>query len=46
MSQAKAVMKIKRRKKYRPYEEISGELKKIKPPMFNGEIEKGKEVEA
>ena len=31
----------KRKKKYRPYEEISGEYKKIKPPMFNGEIEKG-----
>ena len=32
-----------RRKKYKPYEEISWELKKINPPMFNGEIEKGKE---
>ena len=32
--------------KYKPYEEISGELKKIKPAMFNGEIEKGEEVEA
>ena len=32
-----------RRKKYKPYEEISWEFKKIKPPMFNGEIEKGKE---
>ena len=35
-----------RRKKYKPYEEISGEFKKIKPPMFNGEVEKGEEVEA
>ena len=35
----------KKNKKYRPYEEIYGEFKKIKPPMFNGEIEKGKEVE-
>ena len=25
-----------RKKKYRPYEEISGEFKKIKPPTFNG----------
>ena len=33
----------KRKKKYRPYEEISGEFKKIKPPTFNGEMEKGEE---
>ena len=26
----------KKKNKYRPYEEISGEFKKIKPPMFNG----------
>ena len=26
--------------KYKPYKEISGEFKKIKPPMFNGEVEK------
>ena len=26
-----------RKKKYKPYEEISEELKKIKPPMFNRE---------
>ena len=32
-----------RRKKYKPYEDISGEFKKIKPPMFNGEAEKGEE---
>ena len=24
--------------KYRPYEKIFAEFKKIKPPMFNGEI--------
>jgi len=35
-----------KKKKYKPYEEISGEFKKIKPPIFNGEIEKGEEVEA
>ena len=35
-----------RKKKYKPYEEILGEFKKIKPPVFNGEIEKGEEVEA
>ena len=29
-----------------PYEEISGEFKNIKPPTFNGEIEKGEEAEA
>ena len=35
-----------RKKKYNPYEEISREFKKIKPPTFNGEIEKGEEAEA
>ena len=35
-----------RKKKYKPYEEISGEFKKIKPPNFNGEMEKGEEVKA
>ena len=33
------------KKKYKPYEEILGEFKKIKPPVFNGEIEKGEEDE-
>ena len=36
----------KKKIKYRPYEEISREFKKIKPPMFNGEIEKDKEAES
>ena len=35
-----------KKKKYRPYEEISGEFKKIKPPTFNGETEKGEEAES
>ena len=35
-----------RRRKYKPYEEISGEFKKINPPMFNGEVEKGEEAKA
>ena len=35
-----------RKIKFKPYEEISGEFKKIKPPTFNGEIEKGEEVES
>ena len=35
-----------RKNKYKPYEDISGEFKKIKPPTFNGEIEKGEEDEA
>ena len=35
-----------RKKKYRPYEEISGEFKKIKPPTFNGETGKGEEAES
>ena len=30
-----------KKRKYKPYEEISGDFKKIKPPMFNGEVEKG-----
>ena len=29
--------------KYKPYEEISGEFKKIKPHMFKGEIDNGEE---
>ena len=36
----------KKKRKYITYEEIFGEFKKIKPPIFNGEIEKGEEVEA
>ena len=34
-----------KKRKYKPYEEICGEFKKIKPPMFNGDVEKGEEVE-
>ena len=30
-----------KKRKYKPYEEISGEFKKIKPPTFNGKTEKG-----
>ena len=29
-----------RKRKYKSYEKISGEFKKIKPPTFNGETEK------
>ena len=36
----------KKKRIQRPYEEISREFKKIKPPMFNGEIQKGEEEEA
>jgi len=36
----------RKKKKYKPYEEISGEFKKIKPPVFNGEIENGEESKA
>lgn len=32
--------------KRNPYEELTGEFRKIKPPTFNGEVEKGEEVEA
>ena len=35
-----------RTNKYKPYEAILGEFKKINPPMFNGEVEKSEEVEA
>jgi len=34
------------RRKYKPYEELSGEFKKIRPPTFNGEVDKGEEAEA
>ena len=33
-----------KKRKYKPYEEISGEFKKIKPPNFNGETEKEEDV--
>ena len=33
-------------KQIKPYEEISREFKKIKPPTFNGETEKGEEAES
>ena len=35
-----------RRRKYKPYEEISGELKKIKRHIFNEEVEKGEQDKA
>ena len=35
-----------RKKKYKPYEEISREFKKIKPPTFNEETEKGEEAKS
>ena len=35
-----------RKRKFKPYEEISREFKKIKPPTFNGEIEKGEDAES
>ena len=35
-----------KKRKYKPYEEISREFKKIKPPTFNGETEKGEEAES
>ena len=33
-------------RKYKPYEEISREFKKIKTPTFNGDTEKGEEAES
>ena len=35
-----------KKRKYKPYDEISREFKKIKPPTFNGETEKGAELES
>ena len=35
-----------KKRKYKPYEEISGEFKKINPPTFNGKTEKGEEAES
>ena len=32
-----------RKRKFKPYEEISREFKKIKPPTFNGETKKGEQ---
>ena len=43
---SESIDKNKKKKKYKLYEKISGEFKIIKPPMFNGEIEKGEEAEA
>ena len=34
-----------KKRKYKPYEEIAGQFKKIKLPMFNGEVEKVEEAE-
>ena len=33
-------------RKCKPYEEPAGEFIKIRPPTFNGEVEKGEEAEA
>ena len=35
-----------RKRKYKPYEDISREFRKINPPMFNKEVEKGEETKA
>ena len=35
-----------KKRKYKPCEEISGEFKKIKPPTFNGDTEKGEEAKS
>ena len=35
-----------RKRKFNPSEEILGEFKKIKPPTFNGETEKGEEFKS
>ena len=35
-----------KKRKYKPYEDISRDFKKIKPPTFNGETEKGEEAES
>ena len=32
--------------KCKPYEELAGEFRKIRPPTFNGKVEKGEEAEA
>ena len=41
-----SIINILEKRKYKPYEEISGEFKKINPPTFNGETEKGEEDES
>ena len=35
-----------KKRKYKPYKEISKEFKRIKPPTFNGETKKGEEAES
>ena len=35
-----------RKRKFKAYQEISGEFKKIKPPTFNDETEKGEEAKS
>ena len=35
-----------KKRNYKTYEEIYGEFKKIQPPTFNGETEKGEEAES
>ena len=35
-----------KKRKYKSYEEISGQFKKIKPTTFNGDTEKGEEAES
>jgi len=35
-----------RKKKHKPYEEISGKFKKIRHPVFNGEIETREEAKS
>jgi hypothetical protein len=37
---------LETKKKHKSYDEITGEFKNIKPPVFNGEIETGEEAEA
>ena len=34
----------KKKRKYKPYEEIYVEFKKMKPPMFNDDIKEGEEA--
>ena len=45
-SDSSDVNQYTKKRKYKPYEEIFGEFKKIKPPTFNGETQKGEEDES
>ena len=45
-SEGNAKLEQRTKNKHKKHEEIMGEFKKIKPPIFNGEIETGEDTKA